>query len=123
MSSMRTRGVAGIGPSVGGGRMELGMRGVGAATYRFVRVCAEEESEERKPGQPDKDGFVYADEVQKVEKAPPRKELSFEQKQKLREEYLGIGGAQNKAIPNYFLYISIFVALLAILSKLLGYLD
>eukprot|EP00472_Partenskyella_glossopodia_P011086 CAMPEP_0197536392 /NCGR_PEP_ID=MMETSP1318-20131121/53762_1 /TAXON_ID=552666 /ORGANISM="Partenskyella glossopodia, Strain RCC365" /LENGTH=156 /DNA_ID=CAMNT_0043094269 /DNA_START=79 /DNA_END=549 /DNA_ORIENTATION=- len=90
----------------------------------MARRCAEtsEEKEEvRKPGQPDKDGFVYADEM--TQPARKRPTMSMEQKKKLRDEYVGIGGGENTSMPNYFLSISIFIALLSILVKALGYLD
>jgi hypothetical protein len=55
--------------------------------------------------------------------APPRREMSKEQQAKLRAEYVGFGGAPNKAMGgNYFLYIILAVAFLAVLSSALGYL-
>lgn len=39
----------------------------------------------------------------------------------MRQEYLGLGGAENTAMGgNYFLYIIIIISVLAILSKLTG---
>ena len=37
-----------------------------------------------------------------------------EQEQKLRGEYLGLGGSANSSIPNYFLYIIIGISFLAV---------
>lgn len=37
-----------------------------------------------------------------------------EQEQKLRQEYLGLGGSANSPIPNYFLYIIIGISFLAV---------
>jgi hypothetical protein len=55
--------------------------------------------------------------------APPRREMSKEQQAKLRAEYVSFGGAPNKAMGgNYFLYIILAVAVLAVLSSALGYL-
>eukprot|EP00466_Bigelowiella_natans_P017135 jgi/Bigna1/146434/aug1.114_g21142 len=109
ISAQRTRGIF------------VPMRASFPELRRSLRICADSESGDRKPGQPDKDGFVYADEVQKVERKKPK--MSKEQMRRLRDEYVGVGGAQNTAMPNYFLYISILIAVLAITSKILGYLD
>ena len=50
-----------------------------------------------------------------------RREMSKEQKKKLRDEYLGLGGSANtKMSANYFLWISGFIATCAVLSKLIG---
>ena len=50
-----------------------------------------------------------------------RKEMSMEQKKKLRDEYVGFGGGPNtKMGGNYFLWISVFIGTCAILSKLTG---
>eukprot|EP00465_Bigelowiella_longifila_P006609 CAMPEP_0185263906 /NCGR_PEP_ID=MMETSP1359-20130426/16955_1 /TAXON_ID=552665 /ORGANISM="Bigelowiella longifila, Strain CCMP242" /LENGTH=143 /DNA_ID=CAMNT_0027851791 /DNA_START=26 /DNA_END=457 /DNA_ORIENTATION=+ len=109
ISAQRTRGVF------------VPMRASLPELRRSLRACADGEPAERKPGQPDQDGFVYADEVQKVERKKPK--MSKEQMRRLRDEYVGVGGAQNTAMPNYFLYISLLVATLSIISKFLGYLD
>jgi hypothetical protein len=37
-----------------------------------------------------------------------------EQEQKLRGEYLGLGGSANSPIPNYFLYIILGISFLAV---------
>ena len=37
-----------------------------------------------------------------------------EQEQKLRGEYLSLGGSANSSIPNYFLYIIIGISFLAV---------
>ena len=43
-----------------------------------------------------------------------------EQEQKLRGEYLGLGGSANSPIPNYFLYIILGISFLAVSICLLG---
>eukprot|EP00775_Hariotina_reticulata_P007064 gene7064-7278_t len=63
---------------------------------------------------------LYADQV-----APAMKKkqdnLSREMKQRLRQEYYGLGGAENQAMgSNYFLWIIAVIAVLAVLSKLTG---
>lgn len=40
--------------------------------------------------------------------------LTQEQAQKLRQEYLGLGGSANSPIPNYFLYIILGISFLAV---------
>jgi hypothetical protein len=59
---------------------------------------------------------LYADEAP----PPPQRKLSKEQEQKLRGEYLGLGGSANSPIPNYFLYIILGISFLAVLSWLSG---
>ena len=52
---------------------------------------------------------------------PPRTEMSDAYKAKLRKEYLSLGGSPNTAMGgNYFLYIIILVAVLAVITKLSG---
>lgn len=47
--------------------------------------------------------------------------MSKEQRAKLRAEYEGWGGNENKALSsNYFLNIMIFISVLAVLLKLTG---
>jgi hypothetical protein len=48
------------------------------------------------------------------------KELSPAMKRKLREEYLSLGGSSNKAMTNYFLWISVVISVLAVLTYLSG---
>ena len=43
-----------------------------------------------------------------------------EQEQKLRGEYLGLGGSANSPIPNYFLYIIVGISFLAVSICLRG---
>ncbi|CAI5508851.1 unnamed protein product [Closterium sp. Naga37s-1] len=48
-------------------------------------------------------------------------EMSSAMKKKLRDEYIGLGGSPDRPLQtNYFLYIMIGVAVLAILTKLTG---
>lgn len=63
--------------------------------------------------------FLYADENPE----PPRPDvMSKEMKEKLRKEYLGLGGSANtKMGSNYFLNIILVISFLAVLSKLFGY--
>lgn len=65
------------------------------------------------------DKALYADQI------PPalrqKENMSKEMKQRLRQEYYGLGGAENKAMDsNYFLWIIAVVSVLAVLSKLTG---
>ncbi len=47
--------------------------------------------------------------------------MSDAYKAKLRKEYLSLGGSPNTAMGgNYFLYIILFVSVLAVLTKLTG---
>lgn len=47
--------------------------------------------------------------------------MSKEMKARLRQEYIGFGGAENKAMSsNYFLWIAVVVAVLAVMSKMIG---
>ncbi|PNH07123.1 hypothetical protein TSOC_006451 [Tetrabaena socialis] len=51
----------------------------------------------------------------------PKSNLSKEMKTKLRQEYMGLGGAENTAMnSNYFLWMCGIVAVLAVCSKLIG---
>jgi hypothetical protein len=63
-------------------------------------------------------GALYADQAPEAMK---KQNLSKEMKQKLRQEYYGLGGAENKAMNgNYFLWIIVVISILAVLSKLTG---
>ena len=69
-----------------------------------------QEQEPEKPEYTQADGELFL-----------RKEMSMEQKKKLRDEYVGLGGGPNtKMGGNYFLWISVFIGTCAILSKLTG---
>ena len=69
-----------------------------------------QEQEPEKPEYTQADGELFL-----------RKEMSMEQKKKLRDEYVGFGGGPNtKMGGNYFLWISVFIGTCAILSKLTG---
>eukprot|EP00877_Chromochloris_zofingiensis_P007579 jgi/Chrzof1/3074/Cz12g10220.t1 len=82
------------------------------------KIVVPEESSSQAPGAPQ--GALYADEVPPA-MAKPKDNMSKEMKARLRKEYVGLGGAENAAMSgNYFVWISVFVAVLAILSKLTG---
>ncbi|EFJ49415.1 hypothetical protein VOLCADRAFT_74218 [Volvox carteri f. nagariensis] len=91
---------------------------------RVTREFREGDSEVTIPGAPSNvskqaDG-LYVD-VNEPPRRPKTDNMSKEMKARLRAEYTGLGGAENKAMSsNYFLWISIIVALLAISSKLIG---
>lgn len=58
---------------------------------------------------------------EEIKPLPPRTELSSGMKEKLRSEYVGLGGSENQAMgSNYFLIIMVVVAVLAAASKLTG---
>mmetsp|Transcript_17635 Transcript_17635/g.24353 ORF Transcript_17635/g.24353 Transcript_17635/m.24353 type:complete len:142 (+) Transcript_17635:92-517(+) len=50
----------------------------------------------------------------------PKTEMSMEQRKKLRDEYLGLGGSANTKMPNYFLWISVVISALAVAAALTG---
>lgn len=66
-------------------------------------------------------GAMYVDDSAPA-RAPPKKgNLSKEMKARLRQEYVGLGGAENAAMSNnYFLWMIGIVAVLAISSKMIG---
>lgn len=52
---------------------------------------------------------------------PKQKGLSKEYKEKLRQEYVGLGGAEGQAMSqNWFLYMITIVGILAVCCKLIG---
>eukprot|EP01026_Neomeris_dumetosa_P071376 TRINITY_DN72093_c0_g1_i3.p2 TRINITY_DN72093_c0_g1~~TRINITY_DN72093_c0_g1_i3.p2 ORF type:complete len:142 (-),score=20.18 TRINITY_DN72093_c0_g1_i3:139-528(-) len=60
---------------------------------------------------------AYIDEL----KEPPKEEMSAEMKARLRKEYTSWGGSPGTAMgANYFLWIIVVVAVLAVLTKLTG---
>jgi len=60
---------------------------------------------------------LFADQVQ----VKPKSNLSPEMKKKLRQEYTGWGGAENKPMQNnYFLVVILVIAGLAVASHLIG---
>eukprot|EP00669_Euglena_mutabilis_P014700 TRINITY_DN9878_c0_g1_i1.p1 TRINITY_DN9878_c0_g1~~TRINITY_DN9878_c0_g1_i1.p1 ORF type:complete len:186 (-),score=57.13 TRINITY_DN9878_c0_g1_i1:297-824(-) len=62
-------------------------------------------------------GSMYIDDLPDIKSA----ELSRDMKRKLRAEYLALGGSTSKAMgANYFLWISVTVAVLAVLTWLSG---
>lgn len=62
-------------------------------------------------------GSVYNDDLPRVERA----ELSSSMKDKMRKEYLGLGGSENTAMgANYYLWIIVGISTLAIASWLSG---
>ncbi|GIL79761.1 hypothetical protein Vretimale_12400 [Volvox reticuliferus] len=91
---------------------------------RVTREFKEGDSEVTIPGAPSNaskqtDG-LYVD-VNDPPRRPKQDNLSKEMKARLRAEYTGLGGAENTAMTsNYFLWICIIVAVLAISSKMIG---
>lgn len=51
---------------------------------------------------------------------PPRDNMSREMKQRLRKEYLSLGGSENVAATNWALYIILAISFLAVASWLTG---
>lgn len=97
---------------------------------RVVLVrSAPEESAEPAPKIPEvqkaADGTVYADDVaaqQRITK--PKDNMSPEMKKKLREEYLGLGGAEGQKMGgNYFLNIMVAISSLVVFCKITGVID
>lgn len=69
--------------------------------------------------EPTPGGPLYADQV--ASQIKPKSNLSKEMKQRLRQEYVGLGGAEGKAMnSNYFLWIIGIISVLAVASKLTG---
>jgi hypothetical protein len=67
-----------------------------------------------------KGGTAYIDELP-APQDPPRSQMSPEMKKKLRDEYVGLGGAPNKPLAqNWFLWIILGISGLAVLSWLTG---
>lgn len=66
------------------------------------------------PPQPPK--TAYVDELPPVKK----EEMSAAMRERLRREYYSLGGAPNKAMTNWFLYIILFISFLAISASLTG---
>eukprot|EP00882_Tetradesmus_deserticola_P007138 GHRQ01007514.1.p1 GENE.GHRQ01007514.1~~GHRQ01007514.1.p1 ORF type:complete len:129 (+),score=29.38 GHRQ01007514.1:175-561(+) len=87
---------------------------------KVVREFREDSGEMVVPGAEKKsDNAIYADQVPQALK--PKDNISREMKQRLRQEYYGLGGAENKAMnSNYFLWIIAIISVLAVLSKLTG---
>ncbi|KAK9815138.1 hypothetical protein WJX73_008622 [Symbiochloris irregularis] len=53
---------------------------------------------------------------------PDRSRISGEMKNKMRNEYVGLGGSPDQPLKtNYFVVIGVIIATLAILSKAAGY--
>jgi len=68
------------------------------------------------------------DAVEDAEAEKPKEyvkpQMSEAQREKLRQEYLGLGGAANSKMgSNWFLNISLFIAFLAVFVKLTGTID
>jgi len=78
----------------------------------FARVVA-------RPGR-----LVVSAEAEPEKKAGPKKEagpVSGDYKKRLAEEYVGLGGAPNKPLPqNYFLWIIGVIGFLAVASYITG---
>eukprot|EP00878_Enallax_costatus_P002836 GHUV01003028.1.p1 GENE.GHUV01003028.1~~GHUV01003028.1.p1 ORF type:complete len:126 (+),score=26.95 GHUV01003028.1:146-523(+) len=96
------------------------VRSSGDDRSKVVREYREDSDEVVVPGEQKKaDNALYADQVSAQVRANDN--LSKEMKQRLRQEYYGLGGAENKAMSsNYFLWIIAVVSVLAVLSKLTG---
>lgn len=85
-------------------------------------------AEEPKEGEKDEAGSKAKDPVNKggtayIDELPPtpRSEVSPEMKKKLRDEYLGFGGAPNQPLANnWFLYIILGVTFLVALTYITG---
>ena len=83
---------------------------------KILGGTADAPQEPQEPEKPEKPEYTQADGELFL-----RKEMSMEQKKKLRDEYVGFGGGPNtKMGGNYFLWISVFIGTCAILSKLTG---
>eukprot|EP00892_Ulva_mutabilis_P002088 jgi/Ulvmu1/11880/UM081_0038.1 len=76
---------------------------------------------EKKEAKQNADGTYYIDDLEAAEK--PRKDpMSDDMKRKLRQQYVELGGSANTPMANnYFLYIILGIAGLAISCKILGY--
>lgn len=90
---------------------------------RRTKLRAEEPKQgEKEQAGKDKDpvnkgGNAYIDELPPT----PRSEVSPEMKKKLRDEYLGFGGAPNQPLANnWFLYIILGVTFLVALTYITG---
>jgi hypothetical protein len=105
-----------------GGRVRIGsiVRAGDEQGSKVVREFREDSGEMVVPGEQKKsDNALYADQVPQALK--PKDNISKEMKQRLRQEYYGLGGAENKAMDsNYFLWIIVIISVLAVLSKLTG---
>ncbi|GBF96632.1 hypothetical protein Rsub_09378 [Raphidocelis subcapitata] len=102
-------------------------QGRSASARKAVLVRAKEMREYREdtgevsvPGQDKKDdAALFADQVKAARK--PQDNMSKEMKDRLRKEYVSFGGAENTAMSNnYFLWIAVIVAVLAVMSKMIG---
>lgn len=83
-----------------------------------MREYREDSGEMIVPGAEEKKA-LYADQVQAA--ARKKDNMSKEMKARLRKEYIGLGGAENSAMTNnYFLWIAVTVAVLAVMSKMIG---
>lgn len=75
------------------------------------------EASEEPPQEVDPKGPRYIDELE----APERTPLSENMQKRLREEYLGLGGAENTPMTtNWFLVIILVISVLAVASWLTG---
>merc|ERR1712012_710412 len=77
----------------------------------FLEAVTEEPSAGAKPPK-----TAYVDELPPVKK----EEMSAAMRERLRREYYSLGGAPNKAMTNWFLYIILFISFLAISASLTG---
>eukprot|EP00798_Chlamydomonas_sp_ICE-L_P016243 gene16243-22412_t len=95
---------------------------------RFVVRAAEEPKEAAAPSDPvddikaNADGTIFADDVTaSAAKMPkPKENLSPEMKEKLRNEYLGLGGSTNTKSNNNILNVVLFIAFLVALCATTG---
>jgi len=104
-------------------RTVVGVRKNAFVRSRSVVVRAEEKKETVSASDPAVPEEKEADPKQALYddgKAPKEPQMSEEQRKKLRDEYLSLGGSPNKAIPNYFLYIIVVISALVAASVLTG---
>jgi|EP00670_Eutreptiella_braarudii_P006415 hypothetical protein len=76
------------------------------------------EEEAKKNVEYDAAGNAFIDDLDEIE--PERPQMSEAMKRRLRAEYTSLGGSPNAKSTNYFLYISIIISVLAVLTWLSG---
>ena len=82
----------------------------------LLQKVAEEEA--KKNVEYDAAGNAFIDDLDEIE--PERPQMSEAMKRRLRAEYTSLGGSPNAKSTNYFLYISIIISVLAVLTWLSG---
>ena len=84
----------------------------------WSRIFAKEAAEEEPTAE---ETVESVESVQPVVESPPRTPLSKGMKEKMRREYVGLGGSENVAMgQNWFLVIGLGVAVLAVAAYLTG---